>query len=218
MVFGKHKSQMVTPDDALAGRAQRIFPLPARHYVLDAPLEPPFPDGYETAVFAMGCFWGAERKFWETGAVYTTAVGYAGGYTPNPTYEETCSGRTGHTEAVLVVFDPKRTSYEDLLRVFWENHDPTQGMRQGNDVGTQYRSAIYYTNDAQRDAAELSRKRFQEKLADAGYGDITTEIAPAGDFWYAEDYHQQYLAKNPGGYCGIGGTGVSCPVGIANAE
>jgi peptide-methionine (S)-S-oxide reductase len=218
MVFGKHKSQMVTPDDALAGRAQRIFPVPARHYVLDAPLEPPFPDGYETAVFAMGCFWGAERKFWETGAVYTTAVGYAGGYTPNPTYEETCSGRTGHTEAVLVVFDPKRTSYEDLLRVFWENHDPTQGMRQGNDVGTQYRSAIYYTNDAQRDAAELSRKRFQEKLADAGYGDITTEIAPAGDFWYAEDYHQQYLAKNPGGYCGIGGTGVSCPVGIANAE
>jgi peptide-methionine (S)-S-oxide reductase len=218
MVFGKHKSQMVTPDDALAGRAQRIFPVPARHYVLDAPLEPPFPDGYETAVFAMGCFWGAERKFWETGAVYTTAVGYAGGYTPNPTYEETCSGRTGHTEAVLVVFDPKRTSYEDLLRVFWENHDPTQGMRQGNDVGTQYRSAIYYTNDAQRDAAELSRKRFQEKLADAGYGDITTEIAPTGDFWYAEDYHQQYLAKNPGGYCGIGGTGVSCPVGIANAE
>jgi peptide-methionine (S)-S-oxide reductase len=218
MVFGKHKSQMVTPDDALAGRAQRIFPVPARHYVLDAPLEPPFPDGYETAVFAMGCFWGAERKFWETAAVYTTAVGYAGGYTPNPTYEETCSGRTGHTEAVLVVFDPKRTSYEDLLRVFWENHDPTQGMRQGNDVGTQYRSAIYYTNDAQRDAAELSRKRFQEKLADAGYGDITTEIAPAGDFWYAEDYHQQYLAKNPGGYCGIGGTGVSCPVGIANAE
>jgi peptide-methionine (S)-S-oxide reductase len=218
MVFGKHKSQMVTPDDALAGRAQRIFPVPARHYVLDAPLEPPFPDGYETAVFAMGCFWGAERKFWETGAVYTTAVGYAGGYTPNPTYEETCSGRTGHTEAVLVVFDPKRTSYDDLLRIFWENHDPTQGMRQGNDVGTQYRSAIYYTNDAQRDAAELSRKRFQEKLADAGYGDITTEIAPAGDFWYAEDYHQQYLAKNPGGYCGIGGTGVSCPVGIANAE
>jgi peptide-methionine (S)-S-oxide reductase len=218
MVFGKHKSQMVTPDDALAGRAQRIFPVPARHYVLDAPLEPRFPDGYETAVFAMGCFWGAERKFWETGAVYTTAVGYAGGYTPNPTYEETCSGRTGHTEAVLVVFDPKRTSYEDLLRVFWENHDPTQGMRQGNDVGTQYRSAIYYATDAQRDAAELSRKRFQEKLADAGYGDITTEIAPTGDFWYAEDYHQQYLAKNPGGYCGIGGTGVSCPVGIANAE
>jgi peptide-methionine (S)-S-oxide reductase len=218
MLFGKHKTQMVTPEDALPGRAQRIFPVPDRHYVLDAPLEPPFPAGYETAVFGMGCFWGAERKFWETGAVYTTAVGYAGGYTPNPTYEETCSGRTGHTEAVLVVFDPKRTSYEDMLRVFWENHDPTQGMRQGNDVGSQYRSAIYYTSDAQRDAAELSRKRFQEKLADAGYGDITTEIVPAGEFWYAEDYHQQYLAKNPGGYCGLGGTGVACPVGIANAE
>jgi peptide-methionine (S)-S-oxide reductase len=218
MLFGKHKAQMVTPDDALPGRATRLFPVPARHYVLDAPLEPPFPDGYETAVFAMGCFWGAERKFWETGTVYTTAVGYAGGYTPNPTYEETCSGRTGHAEVVLVVFDPKRTSYDDMLRVFWENHDPTQGMRQGNDVGTQYRSAIYYTSDAQREAAELSRKRFQEKLSDAGYGDITTEIAPAGEFWYAEDYHQQYLAKNPGGYCGLGGTGVACPVGIANAE
>jgi peptide-methionine (S)-S-oxide reductase len=214
MLFGTNKTRMVTPQDALPGREHRPFSVPSRHYVLDAPLEGPFPEGYETAVFALGCFWGAERVFWETGRVFTTAVGYAGGFTPNPTYEEVCSGRTGHTEAVLVVFDPKQVSYDDLLRLFWENHNPTQGMRQGNDVGTQYRSAIYYTSDAQREAAEASRKRFQEELARAGYDDITTEIAPAGDFWYAEDYHQQYLAKNPSGYCGLGGTGVSCPVGI----
>jgi peptide-methionine (S)-S-oxide reductase len=212
--FSKNKSTLVSPDEALKGRPARPFEVPNRHYVLDAPLEPPFPEGYERAVFAMGCFWGAERKFWETPGVYTTAVGYAGGYTSNPTYEEVCGGRTGHTEAVLVVFDPQRVSYDELLRVFWENHDPTQGMRQGNDVGTQYRSAIYTTTDAQRDAAEASLKRYQEQLSTAGYGDITTEIAPLDQFWYAEDYHQQYLAKNPWGYCGIGGTGVSCPVGL----
>jgi peptide-methionine (S)-S-oxide reductase len=182
--------------------------------VLGTPLEPPFPDGYERAIFGMGCFWGAERKFWETGEVFTTAVGYAGGFTPNPTYEEVCSGRTGHAEVVLVVYNPARISYDELLRVFWENHDPTQGMKQGNDVGTQYRSAIYTTSDAQREAAIASCERYQKQLEQAGYGDITTEIADAGEFWYAEDYHQQYLAKNPWGYCGIGGTGVSCPVGI----
>jgi peptide-methionine (S)-S-oxide reductase len=217
MLFGKNKTQLVAPEDALAGRTARSFPVPARHFLLDAPLEPPFPEGYEVAVFGMGCFWGAERKFWETGKVYTTAVGYAGGFTPNPTYEEVCGGRTGHAEVVLVVFDPKVTSYDDMLRVFWENHDPTQGMRQGNDVGTQYRSTIYWTTEAQRDAADASRKRFQEELSRAGYGDVTTEIAPIefpAGFWYAEDYHQQYLAKNPNGYCGLGGTGVSCPVGL----
>jgi peptide-methionine (S)-S-oxide reductase len=218
MLFSKQKTQLVSPEDALPGRPTRPFVVPAQHYVLRTPLEPPFPEGYERAVFGMGCFWGAERKFWETGVVYTTAVGYAGGYTPNPTYEEVCSGRTGHTEAVLVVFDPARTTFDDMLRVFWENHDPTQGMRQGNDVGTQYRSAIYTNDDAQASAAKASRDRYQEVLTRAGYGDITTEIAPAGEFWYAEDYHQQYLAKNPGGYCGIGGTGVSCPIGIAPAE
>jgi peptide-methionine (S)-S-oxide reductase len=182
--------------------------------VLGTPLEPPFPEGLETAVFGMGCFWGAERKFWEAPGVYSTAVGFAGGFTPNPTYEEVCSGRTGHTEAVLVVFDPKITSYEEILRVFWENHDPTQGMRQGNDVGTQYRSAIYTTTEAQAALAQISGKLFAEKLHKAGYGDVTTEIAPAGSFYYAEDYHQQYLAKNPNGYCGLGGTGVSCPIGV----
>ena len=214
MVFGKHKTDMVSAEAALPGRAERPFTVPSQHYVLGTPLEPPFPDGYERAIFGMGCFWGAERKFWETGEVFTTAVGYAGGFTPNPTYEEVCSGRTGHAEVVLVVYDPARISYDELLRVFWENHDPTQGMRQGNDVGTQYRSAIYTTSDAQREAAIASCEQYQKRLEQAGYGTISTEIADAGDFWYAEDYHQQYLAKNPWGYCGIGGTGVSCPVGL----
>ncbi|HWS44592.1 MAG TPA: peptide-methionine (S)-S-oxide reductase MsrA [Acidimicrobiia bacterium] len=214
MFLRRDKSQLPTADEALPGRAARPFSVPARHFVLGTPLEPPFPDGLERAVFGMGCFWGAERKFWEAEGVFTTAVGYAGGITPNPTYEEVCSGRTGHTEAVLVVFDPKVTSYENLLRVFWENHDPTQGMRQGNDVGTQYRSAVYTFDDAQARAVEASRAAYADRLLSAGYGDITTEIAPAGDFFYAEDYHQQYLAKNPHGYCGIGGTGVSCPVGV----
>ncbi|HEX2087557.1 MAG TPA: peptide-methionine (S)-S-oxide reductase MsrA [Solirubrobacteraceae bacterium] len=193
------------------------MPVPDKHFVLGTPLRPPFPEGFESAVFGMGCFWGAERIFWEADGVYTTAAGYAGGATPNPTYEEVCSGRTGHTEAVLVVFDPSKTSYDALLKLFWEGHDPTQGMRQGNDVGTQYRSAIYVTSDAQRAAAEASREMFQPRLAERGYGDITTEIADAGPFYYAEDYHQQYLAKNPNGYCGLGGTGVSCPIGVARA-
>jgi peptide-methionine (S)-S-oxide reductase len=217
MLFGK-KTQMVSADEALAGRPQRPFFVPERHYVLDAPLEGPFPEGAQRAVFGMGCFWGAERKFWEAPGVISTAVGYAGGFTPNPTYEEVCSGRTGHSEVVLVVFDPAQTSYDDLLRIFWENHDPTQGMRQGNDVGTQYRSAIYTFDDAQQAAAEASRERYQKVLEREGFGEITTEIAPAGEFWYAEDYHQQYLAKNPMGYCGIGGTGVACPIGVASAE
>jgi peptide-methionine (S)-S-oxide reductase len=182
---------------------------------LGTPLEPPFPEGSQQAIFGMGCFWGAERKFWEAQGVYTTAVGYAGGLTPNPTYEEVCSGRTGHDEVVLVVFDPARTSYADILRIFWENHDPTQGMRQGNDVGTQYRSAIYYFDDAQKEAAEASRAMFEAEIAKEGYGEITTEIEAAPTFYYAEDYHQQYLAKNPNGYCGLGGTGVSCPIGLA---
>ena len=217
MFLRRDKSQLPTADEALPGRAARPFSVPARHFVLGTPLEPPFPDGLERAVFGMGCFWGAERKFWEAEGVFTTAVGYAGGITPNPTYEEVCSGRTGHTEAVLVVFDPKVTSYENLLRVFWENHDPTQGMRQGNDVGTQYRSAVYTFDDAQARAVEASRAAYADRLLSAGYGDITTEIAPAGDFFYAEDYHQQYLAKNPDGYCGLGGTGVSCPVGLTKS-
>jgi len=216
-MFGRRdKQNLISEQDALAGRAERPFHVPERHFVLDTPLEPPFPEGFETAVFGMGCFWGAERKFWEAQpGVYTTAVGYAGGFTPNPTYEEVCSGRTGHTEAVLVVFDPKVTSYENMLRVFWESHDPTQGMRQGNDMGTQYRSAIYTYGDEQARVADESRKMFQEKLSEKGYGDITSEIRPAPEFWYAEDYHQQYLAKNPNGYCGLGGTGVSCPIGVA---
>jgi peptide-methionine (S)-S-oxide reductase len=207
------KSRMVAPEDALSGRPDPI-PVPDRHFVLGTPLKPPFPDGLQTAVVGMGCFWGAERVFWQAPGVYTTAVGYAGGYTPNPTYEETCSGRTGHTEAVLVVFDPEQTSYEEILRLFWENHDPTQGMRQGNDTGTQYRSAIYTTGDEQAKAVEASRALFGERLKAAGYGDITTEVAPLGEFYYAEDYHQQYLAKVPNGYCGLGGTGVSCPIGL----
>jgi peptide-methionine (S)-S-oxide reductase len=207
---------MVRPEDALPGRDEAM-PVPARHEVLGTPIAPPFPDGLEQAIVGMGCFWGAERVFWQAPGVYTTAVGYAGGYTENPTYEEVCSGRTGHTEAVLVVFDPAQTSYDEILRLFWENHDPTQGMRQGNDAGTQYRSAIYATTDAQRAAAEASRPVFQSELERAGYGEITTEIAPAGQFYYAEPYHQQYLAKNPNGYCGLGGTGVSCPVGVKTA-
>ncbi len=210
------KTEMVDAGSALPGRSDRM-PVPAQHDVLGTPLEPPFPDGYERAIVGMGCFWGAERVFWQAPGVYTTAVGYAGGYTPNPSYEEVCSGRTGHTEAVLVVFDPQVTSYDEILRLFWENHDPTQGMRQGNDTGTQYRSAIYWTSEAQHDAAERSRDTFQRELTAAGYGQITTELAQAGEFYYAEPYHQQYLAKNPNGYCGLGGTGVSCPVGIGAA-
>jgi peptide-methionine (S)-S-oxide reductase len=216
-LFGRNKGRMVGEDDALPGRDDKV-PVPAAHFVNGAPLEAPFPDGSEQAVFAMGCFWGAERKFWEADGVITSAVGYAGGITPNPTYQEVCSGLTGHTEAVLVVFDPERVTYEDLLKVFWENHDPTQGMRQGNDTGTQYRSAIYTYSDAQLDAAKRSRDIYQPVLDKAGYGEITTEIREAPTFYYAEDYHQQYLAKNPGGYCGIGGTGVSCPIGLASAD
>src|SRR3954447_1342810 len=217
-MFSRHKAQMIGEDEALAGHDHRLFAVPAQHFVNFHPLEAPFPDGLEQAIFGLGCFWGAERKFWETEGVYTTAVGYAGGYSPNPTYEEVCSGRTGHTEAVLVVFDPAKVSYEQLLKVFWESHDPTQGMRQGNDVGSQYRSAIYTFTPAQRAAADASRAMFQKRLQDAGYGEITTEIADASTFYYAEDYHQQYLAKVPNGYCGLGGTGVSCPVGVPTAD
>ncbi len=209
-------STMVTADEALPGRDETM-PVPAVHEVLGNPIAPPFPVGLEQAVFGLGCFWGAERIFWQAPGVYTTAVGYAGGFTANPTYEEVCSGRTGHTEAVLVVFDPHVTSYDEILRLFWEGHDPTQGMRQGNDQGTQYRSAIYTTDEAQRLAADASRERFQQELAKAGFGEITTEIADAGPFYYAEPYHQQYLAKNPNGYCGLGGTGVACPVGLKTA-
>src|SRR5919202_4497146 len=212
-LFFREKTKMIEPDRALPGRSEPL-PVPDRHEVLGTPLKPPFPDGVATAIFGMGCFWGAERVFWEAPGVYTTAVGYAGGYTPNPIYEEVCSGRTGHTEAVLVVFDPKKVSYRDLLAVFWEAHDPTQRMRQGNDIGTQYRSAIYYADDGQRRAAEETRDAYEETLRAAGYGPITTEIAPAGAFYYAEGYHQQYLHKVPNGYCGLGGTGVSCPVGL----
>ena len=197
---------------------RKPMPVPAEHDVLGHPLTPPFPDGLRQAVFGLGCFWGAEKAFWSIPGVWVTAVGYAGGITPNPTYEETCSGRTGHTEAVLVVFDPSVVTVEQLLKVFWEGHDPTQGMRQGNDIGTQYRSAIYTFDDEQRAAAEASRDAYQAQLGGSGYGEITTEIAPAGQFFYAEPYHQQYLAKNPGGYCGLGGTGVSCPVGLARPQ
>jgi peptide-methionine (S)-S-oxide reductase len=207
------KTRMVAPEDALSGRPDPI-PTSDTHFVLGTPLKPPFPDGLEQLVVGMGCFWGAERVFWQAPGVYTTAVGYAGGYTPNATYEEVCSGRTGHTEVVLVVFDPSKTSREEILKLFWENHDPTQGMRQGNDVGTQYRSAIYVTSPEQRAAAEATRAAFAERLGAAGYGDISTEIADAGEFYYAEDYHQQYLAKVPNGYCGLGDTGVSCPIGL----
>ena len=214
--LGRIKSRMIDPEHALPGRDQPM-PVPERHEVLGNPIAPPFPAGLEQAVFGMGCFWGAERLFWQADGVWTTAVGYAGGYTPNPTYEEVCSGSTGHAEVVLVVFDPATTSYEEMLRLFWEGHDPTQGMRQGNDVGTQYRSAIYYADDTQQAAAEASRTGYQERLNDAGHGEITTELAQAGPFYYAEPYHQQYLSKNPNGYCGHGGTGVACPVPVKTA-
>ncbi len=213
-MFGKVKS-LPAPSEALPGRSARPFSVGTTHAVLGTPIEGPAPDGYELAYFGLGCFWGAERIFWQTPGVYTTAVGYAGGHTPNPSYEEVCSARTGHTEAVLVVFDPDVISYEQLLAVFWEGHDPTQGMRQGNDIGTQYRSAIYTTDPSQVEVVERTRAAYGERLRAAGYGEISTEIAPAGEFFYAEDYHQQYLHKNPMGYCGIGGTGVSCPVGLA---
>jgi peptide-methionine (S)-S-oxide reductase len=207
------KTTMPQPDDALPGRASAM-PVPERHFVGGNPLRGPFPENMVQAVFGLGCFWGAERRFWETEGVYTTAAGYAGGITPNPTYEEVCSGDTGHTEVVLVVFDPAFVTYGELLREFWESHDPTQGMRQGNDIGTQYRSAIYTLDDDQQNAARQSLATYQAELASAGYGEITTEILPLDTFYYAEDYHQQYLAKNPGGYCGLGGTGVTCPAGL----
>ena len=219
MLFqGRHKQTVPGPGEALAGRAERPFPIPSEHYVLGTPLEPPFPDDTEQVILGLGCFWGAEKAFWQLPGVYTTAVGYAGGQTANPTYEEVCSGRTGHNEVVLVVFRPAEISFDDILKAFWEGHDPTQGMRQGNDVGTQYRSGIYFTSDQQRAAAEASRERYQQALTAGGHGEITTEIEPAGDFFYAEDYHQQYLAKVPNGYCGLGGTGISCPIGLAAAE
>jgi peptide-methionine (S)-S-oxide reductase len=211
-VFG-NKLKPLSKENALPGRSEKM-PAPAQHHVNGARLEPPFPAGLERAMFALGCFWGAERKFWQVPGVYTTAVGYAAGFTPNPSYREVCSGATGHAEVVLVVFDPRKVSYIELVRVFWESHDPTQGMRQGNDVGTQYRSGIYYDSEEQREIAERSRDSYQRELSDAGYGTITTEILPAPEFYYAEDYHQQYLSKNPDGYCGLGGTGVSCPIGL----
>ncbi|WP_061022403.1 peptide-methionine (S)-S-oxide reductase MsrA [Bradyrhizobium sp. CCH5-F6] len=214
MLFMRKTTALPSAAEALPGRAEAI-PTATTHFVNGARLKPPYPAGLEQAVFGLGCFWGAERKFWELGdGVHVTAVGYAGGHTPNPTYEEVCSGRTAHTEVVLLVFDPKKISYETLLKTFWESHNPTQGMRQGNDVGTQYRSAIYTYSDAQKKAAEESKALYQKALAARGLGAITTEIAPAGEFYFAEDYHQQYLAKNPAGYCGLGGTGVSCPIGV----
>ena len=217
MFLTRDKTKMVDAGSALPGRDDKMV-VPARHDVLGTPLEPPFPEGLERAVVAMGCFWGAERVFWQAQGVYTTAAGYAGGFTPNPTYREVCSGRTGHAEAVLVVFDPAVTSYDEILRLFWESHDPTQGMQQGNDVGTQYRSAILYSTEEQREAGEASRRAYERVLRDAGYGAVTTEIAPDRAFYYAEPYHQQYLAKNPNGYCGLGGTGVACPVGLTAAR
>jgi len=213
MFFARKKTEMITPEQALPGRAAPM-PTAERHHVNGQPLQQPAAGGLQEAFFALGCFWGAERKFWQTPGVVVTAVGYQGGFTPNPTYEEVCSGRTGHTEVVRVLFDPAKVSFERLLQVFWESHDPTQGMRQGNDIGTQYRSAIYVTSEAQKTAADASRAAFQAALRAQGYGDITTEIAPAPEFYYAEDYHQQYLSKNPNGYCGIGGTGVACPIGV----
>ncbi|EIE97099.1 peptide-methionine (S)-S-oxide reductase MsrA [Saccharomonospora glauca] len=218
VLFGRDKTRLVSPEEALPGRAEALA-TPDFHAVFpERRIKPPFPEGMSTAVFGLGCFWGAERLFWQTSGVYSTAVGYAGGYTPNPTYEEVCTGRTGHAEVVLVVFDPAQVSYESLLKVFWEGHDPTQGMRQGNDIGTQYRSAVYYVDDRQRELAEASRESFQKALKAAGHGEITTEFAPLREFYYAEDYHQQYLYKVPNGYCGLGGTGVSCPVGVVSAE
>jgi peptide-methionine (S)-S-oxide reductase len=216
MLFRKHAT-MVDERDALPGRTDQTMPVPDAHFVNGHPLRGPWPAGTEIAVFGMGCFWGAERKFWQTEGVYSTFVGYAGGFTPNPTYDEVCSGRTGHAEVVGVVYDPAVVGYDQLLKTFWEEHDPTQGMRQGNDVGSQYRSTVYVTSEAQREAAEASRAMFQERLAASGYGEITTEIDSIDvdrGFFYAEPYHQQYLAKNPNGYCGIGGTGVSCPIGL----
>ncbi|WP_329089139.1 peptide-methionine (S)-S-oxide reductase MsrA [Streptosporangium sp. NBC_01469] len=216
-LFGKDKTTMVSPENALPGRPTRIT-APGRHMVLDAPLAPPYPEGSEIADFGLGCFWGAERIFWQTPGVISTSVGYAGGYTQNPTYEEVCTGQTGHTELVRVVFDPAKVSYEELLRVFWEAHNPTQGMRQGNDVGTQYRSAIYFHSPQQEKSALTSRDAYQKVLTESGYSPITTEIAPAGEYYFAEEYHQQYLHRNVNGYCGIGGTGVSCPVGLTSGE
>jgi peptide-methionine (S)-S-oxide reductase len=216
MWMARKKVEMPMPGEALPGRATKM-PVPETHFVNGRRIVPPFPAGIETAQFGLGCFWGAERAFWQLDDVYATAVGYAGGMTPNPTYEEVCTGRTGHAEVVLVAYDPKKISYERLLKAFWESHDPTQGMRQGNDVGTQYRSAIYWTNASQQKATEASRDAYAKALAKAGRGAVTTEIKQAGEFYYAEDYHQQYLAKNPGGYCGLGGTGVSCPVGVTAA-
>ncbi|MFO1121922.1 MAG: peptide-methionine (S)-S-oxide reductase MsrA [Hyphomicrobiales bacterium] len=213
MNFWRKKTDLVTADTALKGRETAI-PTSERHLITGNPLKGPYPAGHETAIFAMGCYWGAERKFWQLPGVWATAVGNAGGFTPNPTYEEVCSGQTGHAEAVLVVYDPEKISYKDLLKVFWESHDPTQGMRQGNDVGTQYRSAIYCTTPDQREAAEASRRAYGAALKAQGLGDITTTIADAGPFYFAEAYHQQYLARNPNGYCGLGGTGVSCPIGV----
>jgi peptide-methionine (S)-S-oxide reductase len=217
MFFNRAKSTMIAEGDALPGRDRPSFTVPTRHAVNGQPIQPPFPAGSETAIFALGCFWGAERIFWQTPRVITTAVGYTGGYTPNPTYEEVCSGRTGQAEAVLVVFDPERVSYADLLKIFFEEHNPTQGMRQGNDSGTQYRSAIYTTSDAQRETADHVLKAYDERLQAGGHPAITTEVAPAGPFYYAEDYHQQYLHKIPNGYCGLEGTGVSCPIGLGVA-
>jgi peptide-methionine (S)-S-oxide reductase len=218
-LFGFHKTTMVTAEEALPGRSATM-PVPDHHEVLGGPLRPPYPAGTEVAEFALGCFWGAEKMFWQIPGVVTTAVGYEGGFTPNPTYEEVCSGRTGHAESVRVVFDPAKVSYTDLLKAFWESHNPTQGMRQGNDVGSQYRSVIFYNSPAQKAAAEESRTAYQKKLSEAGYGEITTEIVPAGEFYFAEDYHQQYLsdAKNPHGYCPDHGTGVSCPIGVVRAD
>ena len=218
MLFNRAKRELVSADEALPGRAIRPFTVPKTHAVLGTPLEGPWREGLEVAYFALGCFWGAERLFWQLPGVYSTAVGYAGGSTPNPTYEETCTGRTGHTEAVQVVYDPTLISYETLLKKFWEGHDPTQGYRQGNDIGTQYRSAAYWTTEGQHAALEASRVAFEPVLARSGYGPITTETGPAPAFYYAEDYHQQYLYKVPNGYCGLGGTGVSCPIGVARTE
>jgi len=217
MFLLRKKTDVVAPDEALPGRPDPI-PTAETHFVNGHPLKPPFPDGLQQAVVAMGCFWGAERVFWQTPGVWVTAVGYSAGSTPNPFYEEVCTGRTGHAEAVLIVFDPAQVTYEQILKEFWEGHDPTQGMRQGNDVGTQYRSGIYVLDETQRRSAEASREVFQQRLSDAGFGEITTEIADATPFYYAEDYHQQYLAKNPNGYCGLGETGVSCPVGAIRAS
>ncbi len=218
-IFGQHKTRMISAEDALPGRSEQM-PVPERHEVLGTPLRPPYPAGTEIAEFALGCFWGEEKTFWQTPGVVSTAVGYEGGFTPNPTYEEVCSGRTGHAETVRVVYDPSKITYADLLKVFWESHDPTQGMRQGNDIGSQYRSAIFYHTPEQRTAAEESLAAYQKRLAEAGYGQVTTQIVPAGEFYFAEDYHQQYLSagKNPYGYCPDHGTGVSCPIGVVTAS